>query len=164
MLWSLVTNLVSGIGQIFGAKYYVTQQLAQMQAHNLNRDNIKAKARGRSVLVIEKIFAEYDELIQADKWAWVKKKGEVYAVKIEYKKLTDARGKKRICSEGMHYGVFPPTPAVEAWLTECEYEIDLNNDYLDALKDEMTNFAKVYASNLEYLVLTLEALLQDMAI
>ena len=164
MLWELVTNIASGIGQVFSAKYYVTQQLAQMQAHNLNRDKIKRKAKGRSLPVIEEIFKQYDELIQAKKWVWVKKKGEVYAVKIEGKKLTDARGKKRICSRGMHYGVFPPTPTVEAWLTECEYEIDLNNDYLPAIKKEMAAFVEAYASNLEYWVLTLEALLQDMAI
>lgn len=165
MLWELVTNIVSGIGQVFSAKYYVTQQLAQMQAHNLNREKIKWKAKGRrSLPVIEKIFTRYDKLIKADEWAWIKKEGKIHAVKIKNKTVKDAKGEYHRCSKGMHYGVFPPTPTMEASLTECKWEIDLDKDYMDRLKVEMANFVETYTSNLEYWVLTLEALLQDMAI
>tara|TARA_B000000441_G_scaffold77205_1_gene52401 strand:- start:55 stop:573 length:519 start_codon:yes stop_codon:yes gene_type:complete len=166
MLWELVTNIASGIGQVFSAKYYVTQQLAQMQAHNINRDNIVAKAGGPSKKVIKEIFKQYDKLIQAQKWAWVKKKGEVYAVQTQNKAVKDINGKYHNCKMRMHYGVFPPTPTIEASLTECEekWEIDVDEDYLPAVKKEMAGFVNAYASNLEYWVLTLEALLQDMAI
>ena len=164
MLWELVTKIASGIGQVFSAKYYVTQQLAQMQAHILNREKIKRMARGQSLLVIEQIFEQYDKFIKADEWAWVKKEGNVYAVKIKKRKFKDAKGKYHKCKSGMHYGVFPPTPTVEASLTECKWDIDLSRDYLSALKEEMKKFVEGYASNLEYWVLTLEALLQDMAI
>ena len=64
-MWSTVTNILSGIGQVFSAKYYVTQQLAQMQAHNLNRKKILEKANGSSKKVIKEIFEKYDELIDA---------------------------------------------------------------------------------------------------
>lgn len=164
MLWELVTKIASGIGQVFSAKYYVTQQLAQMQAHNINRDKIKRKAKGRSLPVIEKIFKRYNELIKANEWAWIKKGGEIHAVKIKDKNVKDAKGKYHKCKKGMHYGVFPPTSTMEASLTECKWEIDLDRDYLPALKKEMAAFVEAYASDLEYWVLTLEALLQDMAI
>lgn len=168
MLWELVTNIASGIGHVFSAKYYVTQQLAQMQAHNINRDNIVAKAGGPSKKVIKEIFKQYDKLIQAQKWAWVKKNGEVYAVETQNRAVKDTKGNYRNCKKmRMHYGVFPPTPTVEASLTECKdkgWEIDVDTDYLPAVKKEMAAFVKAYASNLEYWVLTLEALLQDMAI
>ncbi len=170
MLWGLVTNIASGIGQVFSAKYYVTQQLAQMQAHNLNRDKIIDKASKPSKQVIKTIFREYDIFIKANEWAWVKKKGEVYAIKItkrDHKKgrwYKDVNNVYRMCSKGMHYGVFPPTPAVEASLGKCEKVPDEEEAYMESLKEEMKKFVEGYASNLEYWVLTLEALLQDMAI
>lgn len=163
-MWSVVTKVFAGMGQIFSAKYYVTQQLAQMQAHNLNRKNILKKATGKSENVIEEIFKKYDELIDVKNWGWVRKGNKAYAVKLEDGEFIDAFGKKQVCSNGMHFGIFPPTPAVIASLTDCQYNLDFEENYYEGLKEEVTGFAELYASDIEYYVLTLEALLQDMAI
>lgn len=163
-MWAAVTKVISGVGQIFSAKYYVTQQLAQMQAHNLNRKKIIKKATGPSKKVIEEIFEKYDELIDAKSWAWIRQGDTTYPVKLEDGKFMDAFGKNQVCSKGMHYGIFPPTPAVIASLKDCQYNLDFKENYYEGLMEEVTGFAEAYASNIEYFVLTLEALLQDMAI
>ena len=163
-MWSVVTKVFAGMGQIFSAKYYVTQQLAQMQAHNLNRPNILKNATGKSKNVINEIFKKYDELIDVKNWGWVRKGNKAYAVKLEDGEFIDVFGKKQVCSNGMHLGIFPPTPAVIASLTDCQYNLDFEENYYEGLKEEVTGFAELYASDIEYYVLTLEALLQDMAI
>jgi hypothetical protein len=163
-MWAAATNVLSGIGQIFNAKYYVTQQLAQMQAHNLNRKNIIKKSKGPSKKVIEEIFKKYDELIDAKSWAWIRQGNTTYAVKLENGTFKDIFGNPQVCSTGIHYGIFPPTPAVIASLTDCQYNLDFDKDYYEGLTEKVTGFAEAYASNIEYYVLSLEALLQDMAI
>lgn len=57
---------------ILNVKYYVSQQLAQMQAHRLNKDSIiSAAKRGGMGKVVAQIFKDYDRDIKADKWCWV---------------------------------------------------------------------------------------------
>ena len=163
-MWSVVTKVVAGMGQIFSAKYYVTQQLAQMQAHNLNRKNILKKATGKSEKVIKEIFEKYDALIDIENWGWIREGDKAYAVKLEDGEFIDKENKKRECSNEMHFGIFPPTPAVIASLPDCQYNLDFEENYYEGLKEEVTGFAELYASDIEYYVLTLEALLQDMAI
>jgi hypothetical protein len=163
-MFSTVTNIISGIGQIFSAKYYVTQQLAQMQAHNLNRPNILKNATGKSKNVIKEIFEKYDELIDVKNWGWVRKGNKAYAVKLEDGEFIDAFGLPQVCSNEMHLGIFPPTPAVIVSLPDCRYDLDFKENYYEGLREEVTGFAELYASDIEYYVLTLEALLQDMAI
>lgn len=163
-MWSVVTKVMAGMGQIFSAKYYVTQQLAQMQAHNLNRKNILNKATGKSKHVIKEIFEKYDNLIDVKNWGWVRKENKAYAVQLTDGAFLDNEKKKRECSNGMHFGIFPPTAAVIASLTDCQYNLDFEENYYEGLKKQVTSFAEAYASDIEYYVLTLEALLQDMAI
>ena len=164
-MFSTVTNILSGIGQVFSAKYYVTQQLAQMQAHNLNRKKILEKAKGSSKKVIKEIFEKYDELIKAKNWGWIRKGDKAYAVKLHSGVFFEKSSyKAQVCSDGMHLGIFPPTPAVIVSLPDCQYDLDFEENYYEGLREEVTGFAEAYASNIEYYVLTLEALLQDMAI
>ena len=163
-MWSVVTKVFAGMGQIFSAKYYVTQQLAQMQAHNLNREKILNMAKGPSEKVIKEIFEKYDELIDAKNWGWIRKGDKAYAVKLDNGVFLDEFNKEQVCSNGMHLGIFPPTPAVIVSLTDCQYDLDFKENYYEGLKEEVIGFAELYASDIEYYVLTLEALLQDMAI
>ena len=163
-MFSNVANILSGLGQVFSAKYYVTQQLAQMQAHNLNRKKILEKANGSSKKVIKEIFEKYDDLIKAKKWGWIRKGDKAYAVKIWNGVFLDKSHRQQVCSDGMHLGIFPPTPAVIVSLKDCKYGLDFEENYYEGLQEELTGFAKLYASDIEYYVLTLEALLQDMAI
>jgi hypothetical protein len=163
-MFAAVTKVLSGIGQLFGAKYYVTQQLAQMQAHNLNRENILASATGNSEKVIKEIFEKYDKLIDIENWGWIRKGDKAYAVKLDNGVFLDEFDKEQVCSNGMHFGIFPPTPAVIVSLTDCKYNLDFKENYYEGLKEQLTGFAELYASDIEYYVLTLEALLQDMAI
>jgi hypothetical protein len=163
-MWSVVTKVMAGMGQIFSAKYYVTQQLAQMQAHNLNRKKILKKATGWPEKVINEIFKKYDELIDVKNWGWIRNGDKAYAVRLKDGVFLDKFDEEQLCSNGMHLGIFPPTPAVIVSLPDCDYNLDFEENYYEGLKEEVTGFAELYASDIEYYVLTLEALLQDMAI
>ena len=71
-------NYLSKLTFFTGAKYYVSQQLAQMQMHYYNKDRIMkaAKATGDKRLpkVVDNIFKSYKKDIQYDKYCWIKYK------------------------------------------------------------------------------------------
>ncbi len=164
-MFSALSKAISGISSIISAKYYVTQQLAQMQAHNMNRESIIEKARGPTKTVIEKIFKEYDTAILANQYAWVKHENKLYIVKLKDGKTFSVAGGQIIpCGNNVHYGIFPPTAAISAALEECKSRLDFDKEYYTGLTEEVKQWAKTYNSNIEYWILTLEALLQDMAI
>lgn len=161
----MLSKVVSSITSIFSAKYYVSQQLAQMQAHNLNRKRIIDKAEGATKRVIQDIFEKYDKAILADQYGWIKKRNKLHLIKLDDKgrTLSSGRGKINPCKGQIHKGIFPPSDSIEAALTECESNIAQQRNYTD-LVQEYSSFAKTYLSNLEYWILTLEALEQDMAL
>lgn len=173
----MLSKVVSSITSIFSAKYYVSQQLAQMQAHNLNRERIIDKAGDGTATqkVIQDIFEKYDKAILADKYGWIKvlckenKNGEeiceLRLIKLddEGRTLSSGRGKINPCDGQIHKGIFPPSDSIEAALEKCKSNIAQQRDYKD-LVQEYSSFAKTYLSNIEYWILTLEALEQDMAL
>ena len=163
----MLSKVVSSITSIFSAKYYVSQQLAQMQAHNLNRKRIIDKAGDGTATqrVIQDIFEKYDEAILADQYGWIKNRNKLHLIKLddEGRTLSSGRGKINPCDGQIHKGIFPPSDSIEAALEECKSNIAQQHDYKD-LVQEYSSFAKTYLSNIEYWILTLEALEQDMAL
>ena len=65
---------LSYVQPITGAKYYVSQQLAQMQAHRFNKFNILKACRGdpRLTQLVTQIFEDYERDIEFTEWKWVK--------------------------------------------------------------------------------------------
>lgn len=171
----MLSKVVSSITSIFSAKYYVSQQLAQMQAHNLNRKRIIDKAGDGTATqrVIQDIFKKYDKAILADQYGWIKEKVikekkvtyKLHLIKLddEGKTLSSGSGKINPCDGQIHKGIFPPSDSIEAALEECKSNIAQQRSYRELIQ-EYSSFAKTYVSNLEYWILTLEALEQDMAL
>ena len=161
----MLSKVVSSITSIFSAKYYVSQQLAQMQAHNLNRERIIQKARGATKKVIQDIFKKYDKAILADQYGWIKKSNGLHLIKLYDKgrTLSPGGGKINPCDGQIHKGIFPPSDSIEAALEKCKSSVAQQRSYRELIQ-EYSSFAKTYVSNLEYWILTLEALEQDMAL
>lgn len=161
----MLSKVVSSITSIFSAKYYVSQQLAQMQAHNLNRKRIIQKAKGATKRVIKDIFEKYDKAILADQYGWIKKRNKLHLIELDDKGKTLSSGGGKIipCKGEFHRGIFPPSDGIEAALEECTSNIAQQRSYRELIQ-EYSSFAKTYVSNLEYWILTLEALEQDMAL
>jgi hypothetical protein len=151
------------------AKHYVNQQLSQMQAHSYNRkyimqaaaniDNNNKSRKGiqRPVApVVAAIFEEYDRMIQANEWCWIKKECKIYC-------LSKADNPK-ICEEERHDGIFPPLAGLEKTLQECTAEIN-DVQWETKWEEAAKAYAKTYyLSPLEYYIFQIEALEQDMAI
>ena len=152
-----------------GAKYYVTQQLSKMQAHsynrkyiiqaasNIDRNNKSSKGKKRFLKpVVEAIFREYDKMIEADKWCWVKRDCELYC-------LSRAEN-PQLCEKERHDGIFPPLAGLEKTLQDCRGKIN-NTNWQNKWEKAATAYAKTYyVSSLEYYIFQIEALEQDMAI
>ena len=163
-LYSIGSSTLSSVRNAMAAKYYVSQQLSQMQAHNLNRKTIIEKANPMSKKVIKDIFNRYDKAIQSNNYAWIKQKNELVLIKLKGgKALSSGGGMVNPCNENFHRGIFPPMDGIEATLDECTTELGDELDYNDWLT-QYRAFITSYVSNLEYWVLTLEALEQDMAL
>ena len=174
----MLSKVVSSITSIFSAKYYVSQQLAQMQAHNLNRERIIDKAGDGTATqkVIQDIFEKYDKAILADKYGWIKvlcKENEngkeicelrLIELDDEGKTLSSSIGKIIPCKGEFHRGIFPPSDGIEAALEKCKSKVKIDQLTYKKIWYEYSSFAKTYVSNLEYWILTLEALEQDMAL
>lgn len=162
----MLSKVVSSITSIFSAKYYVSQQLAQMQAHNLNRKLIIEKAEGATKRVIQDIFEKYDKAILADQYGWIKKRNKLHLIELddEGKTLSPGGGKINPCEGEFHRGIFPPSDGIEAALEECKSKVKIYQLTYEALGKKYETFARTYVSNIEYWILTLEALEQDMAL
>lgn len=139
-----------------------------MQAHNLNRERIIDKAGDGTATqrVIQDIFKKYDKAILADKYGWVKKSNELHLIKLYDKgrTLSSGGGKITPCEGEFHRGIFPPSDGIEAALEECKSKVKIDQLTYESLGKKYETFARTYVSNIEYWILTLEALEQDMAL
>lgn len=137
--------------------YYINQQVMQMQAHYLNKKNLIRAAEGRTKDVITAIFINYETTIGADKCCWIKTKDNLFLVKMENGKVkVNNKWEKPGCY--VHRGFFPPSMPIYATMNVCKKKIDTNNVSV------LQNKSLVDAWNaMEFLVLQLEALEQDMA-
>ena len=163
-IYTIGSSTLSSVRNAMAAKYYVSQQLSQMQAHNLNRKTIIDRANPASKKVIINIFNRYDEAIQSNDYAWIKKNKELVLIKLKDDKTrTSGGGMATPCKENFHRGIFPPMDGIEATLDECTTELGNELDYKD-WAIQFSAFIASYVSNLEYWILTLEALEQDMAL
>lgn len=140
-----------------GAKYYVSQQLAQMQVHHYNKYHIckaaKDSKQDRFKNLVKQIFKDYENGIQYNEYCWI----------TNGKKWKCIKNSKDICSKQKFGGIFPPIASLEHMIEPCEKWDDGKEWYklwfkiANAYKDS-------YLSDLEYYVLQLEALEQDMAV
>lgn len=163
-IYTIGSSTLSSVRNAMAAKYYVSQQLSQMQAHNLNREIIIDKANPASKKVIEDIFNRYDKAIQSNNYAWVKQKNELILIKLnDDKTRSSGGGMVTPCDENFHRGIFPPMDGIEATLDECKTKLGTELSYKD-WAIQFSAFIASYLSNLEYWILTLEALEQDMAL
>ena len=166
--WVSATAAVGSVADyvkaFFAGKYYVEQQLAKMQVHRLNKDELIEKATGRSKLIVQNIFDDYDKLIQSEKWRWIKKGCKLQCLHHENGK---AIGKMySICKDQKkhHNGIFPPLGAIAATMQECNSKEEGDNATITDIKDTLQAWTETYFSYIEYWVLQLEALEQDMAV
>ena len=115
---------------ILNVKYYVSQQLAQMQAHSLNKESIIIAAKkGGMGKVVAQIFKDYEHDIQANKWCWVKVDNDIMCIPIENGRLVSKRKGIpgiTICPNQRHDGIFPPIASIANALESCTIEIDSN--------------------------------------
>lgn len=157
--WASAAAAVGSVAEyvktIFAGKYYVEQQLAKMQVHRLEKDQLIDKATGRSKLIVQNIFDEYDKLIEAEKWRWIKRGNELKCYKIN---------EDNICTSSFHDGIFPPLGAIRATMENCKDVIQYQEATIKDVTDTLQAWTKTYSSYLEYWVLQLEALEQDMAV
>jgi hypothetical protein len=151
---------LSKLSFVSNAKYYVSQQLAQMQAHYYNRFRIEFAARQRDRKLgrlVEQIFEDYKKDIYFDEWCWIKieKNGEY-----DWKCVKNG---PLICPTEKFGGIFPPIASLESTVKPCSTKIK-SNGWLTDWKNALKGYGTGYFSNLEYYVLQLEALEQDMAL
>ena len=167
-----ISTVLSSVGELFSGKYYVTQQLVQMQAHRINKDQLIARATGKTKEILETIFEEYDKEIEADEWSWVKRNNKLYCLKMEGGFFINDGFFYTVCPEMRHDGRFPPFAAIADTMKECRIkELDkadaekiFNDTNFETMYRDLKKWVTAYVSNLEFWVLQLEALEQDMAI
>ena len=151
---------LSYIQPVAGAKYYVSQQLAQMQIHRFNKYMIiKASEKDRKLQkLIVQIFKDYEKDIEFDKWCWVKHttSGKTAWACVRKNKYPGLRKNQRFG------GIFPPIASLESTIEDCGIQIT-ERTWLNEWKNAVKGYATGYFSNLEYYVLQLEALEQDMS-
>lgn len=175
LLWAGSVASVGYITQAFkilNVKYYVSQQLAQMQAHNLNRDILIARAEsGGMKKIVNQLFKDYDKDIKADNWCWVKVKDKIMCVPIESGRLKSKRKGIpgiEICTKERHNGIFPPIASIANALDPCTVDSEILEknrlSWVDDWKKTLQGYATGYISNLEFYVLQLEAIEQDLTL
>ncbi len=140
-----------------GAKYYVSQQLAQMQVHHYNKFTISLAARrsnqDRFKNLVSQIFQDYENGIKYNDYCWITNGTDWKCIE----------NSKDICPTQKFGGIFPPIASLEHMVHPCKKWDDVDNWY--NLWFEIANAYKdTYLSDLEYYVLQLEAMEQDMAI
>ena len=155
--WAAVGSVADSVKTIFAGKYYVEQQLAKMQVHRLHKKQLIEKAtKPRSRELIESIFDEYDNQIQSTKWRWIKKGDKLHCYRKE-----DVKDKT--CNSSFHDGIFPPIAAIAATMKNCKDVIPHEEVNVNDVTATLQAWGTTY-TNLEYWVLQLEALEQDMAV
>lgn len=151
--WGYLSNLTF----FSGAKYYVSQQLAQMQVHHYNKFNISKAAKDskqdRFKNLVQQIFNDYEKGIKYNEYCWITNGKDWKCIE-----NTDD-----ICAAQKFGGIFPPIASLEHMIEPCEKWDDGKGWY--KLWFKIANAYKdTYLSDLEYYVLQLEALEQDMAL
>lgn len=139
-----------------GAKYYVSQQLAQMQVHHYNKFNVCQAAKNtkqeRFQNLVQQIFEDYEKGIRYKEYCWITNGTKWKCVKND----------KGICSTQKFGGIFPPIASLEHMVTPCEgWDED---KWFNGWCVVANGYKDGYLSDLEYYVLQLEALEQDMAL
>lgn len=164
--WASATASVEYVKAFFSGKYYVEQQLAKMQVHRLNKDKLIEKASGRSKLIVQSICDEYDKLIQAEKWRWIKRGNKLECLRHENGNVIGKGKKYGICKDKNkhHDGIFPPLGAIAETMEECNSNVEGDNATVGDVTDTLKAWTNTYFSYLEYWVLQLEALELDMAV
>ena len=152
--WGYLTYIQPAIG----AKYYVSQQLAQMQAHRFNKARILQACRGETRLrkLVEQIFKDYERDIEFKKWCWVKTK------KNNKTKWACLQNAAHIGHRQKFHGIFPPIASLESTIEYCDEDIP-ESTWLNKWKSAFKGYATGYFSNLENYVPQLEAIEQDMS-
>ena len=140
-----------------GQTLYVNRQVMQMQAHYLNKEYLIRSAKGRTKMVVEKIFNQYEETIRAKTCCWVRT-DKLYIVKMigGTVKTNDGWSKPKCY---VHRGFFPPSVPIYESMEICKLQIDTTNG---VGVEENTTLVSAW-NRMEFLVLQLEALEQDMA-
>ena len=138
---------LSYIQPITGAKYYVSQQLAQMQAHRFNKFNILKACRGdpRLTQLVTQIFEDYERDIEFTQWKWVKLRTGKWAC------IPAARAQLLRANQKFG-GIFPPIASLESTVEACDIDIE-EDSWLTQWKNVFRGFARGYFSNLENLSL-----------
>ena len=139
-----------------GAKYYVSQQLAQMQVHHYNKFTICKAAKGikqdRFKKLVQQIFKDYEEGIRYKEYCWITNGTDWKCIE----------NTKDICATQKFGGIFPPIASLEHMVQKCDKwnEGTWESKWLAVAK----GYKDTYLSDLEYYVLQLEALEQDMTL
>ena len=139
-----------------GAKYYVSQQLAQMQVHHYNKFIIEKAAKDsrqeRFRNLVNQIFKDYERDIKFTEWCWI----------TNGKKWKCVKNNEGICPTQKFGGVFPPIASLEHMVKPCDKWS--NDKWEESWLAVVNGYKDGYLSDLEYYVLQLEALEQDMAL
>ena len=140
-----------------GAKYYVSQQLAQMQVHHYNKKSItdaaKASNQDRFQNLVQQIFKDYEDGIKYKQYCWI----------TNGTKWKCIENSTNICGTQKFGGIFPPIASLEHMVKPCELWKD-GSDWETPWLKVANAYKDSYLSDLEYYVLQLEAMEQDMAI
>lgn len=154
--FSLATPLMNQALKVLGMRYYVSQQLAQMQAHYTNKfDILKAAGKKNTPrrMLVEQIFKDYEDEIKFNEYCWVKKNNELICIQKD----------NEICKNQRFGGIFPPIASIAKVLKECTADVNTLG-WKESWETMLKGYAKGYLSNLEFYVLQLEAIEQDMAL
>jgi hypothetical protein len=153
--YAVAAPLVNQAFKVLGIKFYVSQQLAQMQAHYTNKFDIlrAAGSKGPRRTLVEQIFKDYEDEIKFEDYCWVKKDNELICIKKD----------KSICKKERFGGIFPPIASIAKVLKPCTQKVEALK-WKENWETMLKGYAKGYLSNLEFYVLQLEAIEQDMAL
>jgi len=140
-----------------GAKYYVSQQLAQMQVHHYNKFNVCQAAKNtkqdRFKKLVQQIFEDYERDIKYKEYCWITNGDDWKCIE----------NTKDICAIQKFGGIFPPIASLEHMVKPCDAWS--NKEWEKSEWAAVVNgYKDGYLSDLEYYVLQLEALEQDMAL
>ena len=138
-----------------GAKYYVSQQLAQMQVHHYNKYHIEqaAKQNPRFKKLVAQIFEDYERDVKFKKWCWITN-GTAWMC------IGNNEG---TCSQQKFGGIFPPIASLAHMVNPCDKWTE-DKTWETPWLALINGYGKSYFSDLEYYVLQLEALEQDLAL
>lgn len=154
------TTYLGYVAKVLGVKYYVSQQISQMQAHYLNKDRIVLAASrfdNKTRALVINIFKDYERDILSNDWCWIKTAEGMHCVQ---KKDYD------VCEKERFDGIFPPIASIEHTIKKCSKRIDTKwkTTWENKVNIWAKGYGKGFVSNLEFYVLQLEALEKDITL